>query len=145
MRASDIIEKSNLGDTVYVVKPMLIRWNSMRFEHTSIVCAKYVVVLPKDVGFWGNTDNMLKAIDLPDGTKNYPSYISSSDKEYQCFYTPEEAEVWKVLELQDLEHQVDEHIATLKEKTKKKIKQLKQKEKFDEYLEKYPDKFLKVM
>lgn len=146
MRVSEIIDKVSSGDLVYVVSPMNIRWNSMRFEQTSIVYATYVVVESESVDLWGNhRTTYLKIVDSPVGTKNYPRTLSNGHDEYQCFKTKEEAEIWKIIELQDLEKRVNHHIELIKEKTSKKIKSLKRKERFDEYMEKYPDKFLKVL
>ncbi len=146
MKVRDIIDKTSVGDEVFVVRPMNIQWKSMRFENTSIVYAKYVVSEDITPGLWGtNAKNILKAIYLPEGTKQYPPYLRSDNIEYQCFKTKEEAEVWKVIELQQLEKQVEQHIQELLEKTQKKIKKIKIEENFDKYFEKYPEKFLKVM
>lgn len=146
MLVRDILDKVSIGDEVFVVKPIKIRWESMRFDHTNIIYAKYVVIEQMTPGLWGtNSTNFLRVVDMPSGTKQYVTNIFSNNTEYRCFLTKEEAEVWKVLELQNLESIVDEHIKTLREKTQKKIKKIKLEEQFESYLEKYPDTFLKVM
>jgi hypothetical protein len=146
MNVGDIVNKANPGDEVFVVQPMIVRWGSMRFENTAIVQATYVVGDDPDNGLWGNNrTHHLKAKELPTGTKKFPQRIYTNDHDFQCFFTREEAEVWKIIELQDLEQKVEDHIIELKKKTQKKIKTLKRKEKLDEYLEKYPEKFIKVL
>lgn len=147
MNVRDIVDKNAIGTHIYVVKPMRISWGSMRFENTNIVYATYVVVESGGTpGLWGtNVSPILKPVDLPEGTKKFPTFLNRNDDEYQCFLTPEEAEIWKVIELQDLEDKVVKHIELMKDKTKRKIKKLKQKERLDDYFQKYPEKFLKVM
>jgi uncharacterized protein (DUF885 family) len=80
----------------------------------------------------------------PDGTKKYHEFFKS-DKTYHCFLTKEEAIAWKLVELNNLEQVVEDHLEMLKVKTKKKLSALKKKIKFDEYLKKYPDQVLKVV
>lgn len=146
MLVRDILDRVQVGDVVFVVKPIKIRWESMRFDNTNIIFATYTVKNQLSLGLWGtNSSNYLTVTDCPAGTKQYMTNIFSNNNEYQCFLTREEAEVWKVLELQNLESMVDDHIKTLREKTQKKIKKIKLDEHFESYLEKYPDTFLKVM
>ena len=146
MKVSEILDKTSIGDEVYVIRPIIIRWNSMRFENTSITYARYHVVEESNPSLWGsNASNMLKVSYLPMGTKQYPVQLCRDNLEFQCFKTKEEAEVWKVLELQRLESHVEKYIAEMLEKTKKKIKKIKVEESFDEYMEKYPEMILKVL
>jgi hypothetical protein len=146
MKVRDILDRVDVGTEIFVVKPVVIRWESMRFDYTKIVFAKYVVVENTSTGLWGtNSENFLKVVDMPEGTKQYTPNIMSNNIDYNCFLTKEEAEVWKVIELHNLEKVVDDHIKTLREKTQKKIKKIKVDECFETYLEKYPDAFLKVM
>jgi len=142
MLAKKILKNAHIDDMIYVVKPIIIRWNSLRFDNANIIYATYIVEQAQN----GVLENKcLKFITRPTGTKNYDREINNNNSEYQCFLTPEEAEVWKVLELQEIEDKVENYISTLREKTLNKIKKIKQKEKLSEYLEKYPSVFLKVL
>jgi hypothetical protein len=143
VKISDAVEKYEDGKILYVVKEIDIRWDTMRFLNTTITPAKYVVD-SEGATLWAPVKHLRK-IDSPKGTGLYSDKLSSTDTQYRCFQTPKEAEVWKVIELQNLETKVDEHLEEMKKKTKNKIKKLKQKEQFDDYLEKYPEEFLKVM
>ena len=146
MKVHEMLEKTSIGDEVFVVHPMTIRWNSMRFENTSIVYATYVVEQRSDGGLWGsNLENWLVAVNMPAGTKKYPQRILMDDPTFQCFKTPQEAEIWKVIELQGLEKQVEEHVVSLLMKTQNKIDKLKAAENLEAYFDKYPETFLKVI
>lgn len=148
MLPKEIINKASVGDKVYVVKQTVIRWNTMRFENTNIIYGTYIVEERLHKNHNGTTiiNRYLSSIDLPKGTKTYSSVISERiTDEYQCFFTPEEAEIWKVVELQDLEKKVEDHIEKMRLKTIAKIKKLKQKEKLALYLDKYPDQVIKVL
>ena len=143
MKISDALDKYEDGKVLYVVKEIDIRWDTMRFLNTSITPAKYVVS-SEGTTLWAPVKS-LRQIEAPKGTKNYLGKLDTKNVEYRCFQTEKEAEVWKVIELQSLEETVDEHLAEMRKKTKAKIKKLKQKEQFEDYLEKYPEEFLKVM
>lgn len=143
MKLTDALDKYEDGRILYVVKEIDIRWDSMRFLNTTITPAKYVVD-SEGTTLWAPVKNLRK-IDSPAGTGSYSSKLTASDKQYRCFLTEKEAEVWKVIELQGLEEKVDKHIEDMKIKTKKKIKKIHQAEQFEEYLEKYPEQFLKVI
>ena len=147
MKVSEIFEYAKVGDYVYVVKPIFIRWSTMRFENTKIVYGTYVVDEPPATTFWNNTDCSLTAVNLPTGTKKFSTSLSvyGPTNLYECFLTPEEAEVWKIIELQNLEQKVEEYIEQLNKKTQNTIKKLKNKEKLEAYLEKYPEAILKVI
>lgn len=146
MKVIEMLSKTSIGDEVFVVQPMIVRWESMRFENTNIVYARYVVSERTNGGLWGtNAENWLVAVDMPEGTKKYPQHILMDDPVFQCFKTPEEAEIWKVIELQGLEKKVDDHIVALREKTQKKITKLKATENLEKYFTKYPETFLKVI
>ncbi len=140
------LKKYSVGTELFVIKEMVIRWNTMRFDNSNVVCGKYVVIELDNSSLWGsNKVSILKAVDLPKGTKNYPKNLHSFLKEFHCFTSKTDAEVWKILELQDLEQKVNNHITLLKEKTLKKIKNIKQNKKFDNYIEKYPEVFLRIV
>lgn len=145
MLASEILEKTKIGDKIFVIKPIEINWKNIRFSNTSITYAEYIVSDSVDVGFWSNSFNILKCIHTNEGTKNYPNFITNKDLTYQCFFTAKDAEVYKVLEFQTLEDKVDAYIEQLKEKTAKKLKKLKHTEKLEDYILKYPESFIKVM
>ena len=143
------LKKISVGSEVYVVKPILIRWSSMRFENTNIIFATYILEEKIRKNFLNGNDcifHQLKSIEKPKGTLNYPDIIySNGSSNFKFFLTKEEAEIWKVIELQSLENQVEEYIKEMRKKTLKKIKSLKRKEKLNSYLEKYPEKVLKVL
>lgn len=145
MLLRDIIDDVPVGTIVYVIKQITVQWESMRFDNTGIICGEYIVTERETQNLWSTNDNYLKAVNLPRGTKQYVTNLFSTNNEYQCFLTREEAEVWKVLELKQLEERVDSYIKLLKEKTEKKIKKIKIEANFEEYLEKYPEVFLKVI
>ena len=145
MLASEILEKTKIGDKIFVIKPIEINWKNIRFSNTSITYAEYIISTSVDVGFWSNNSNVLKCIQTNEGTKNYPDIITSNNTLYQCFFTAKDAEVYKVLELQTLEDKVLAYIEQLKEKTAKKLKKLKHQEKLEDYILKYPESFIKVM
>jgi len=143
LKISEAVDKYEDGKILYVVKEIDIRWDTMRFLNTTITPAKYVVD-SEGTTLWAPIKHLVK-IESPDGTGQYSSKIGSKDTSYRCFQTEKEAEVWKVIELQNLEEKVDEHLEEMKKKTKNKIKKMKQKEQFEDYLDKYPEEFLKVM
>ena len=145
MLLKDLIDDVPVGTIVYVIKHIVVQWESMRFDNTGIICGEYIVTERETQNLWSTNDNYLKAVNLPRGTKQYVTNLFSTNNEYNCFLTREEAEVWKVLELKQLEERVDAYIKTLKEKTEKKIKKIKIEANFEEYLEKYPEVFLKVI
>lgn len=145
MLLRDIIDDVPVGTIVYVIKQITVQWESMRFDNTGIICGEYIVTERETQNLWSTNDNYLKAVNLPRGTKQYVTNLFSTNNEYHCFLTREEAEVWKVLELKQLEDRVETYIKTLKEKTEKKIKKIKIEANFEEYLEKYPEVFLKVI
>lgn len=146
MTVNEALDKFPSNTKLYVIKTLNIRWNAMRFENTSIVSAEYIVLESENTALWGsNKSNILSATNLPEGTKNFLSTIDRFSKGYVCFTSKEEAEVWKILELQNMNSLVDDYIIQLKRKTDLKIKKLKHQEKLDEYLIKYPEVFLKVM
>lgn len=143
MKIVDALDKFADGTILYIVKEIDIRWDTMRILNTTIVPAKYVVD-SEETSLWAPVKH-LKRLELPKGTGHYIDKIYSSNKEYRCFQTETEAEVWKVIELQGLDNKVDDYIETMKHKVKKKIKSIKQHEQFDNYLTKYPEQFLKVI
>lgn len=146
MNLAEILNVSEIDDIVYVVKTIKINWTHMIFNSTKVVVAEYKVEPFNDPSLWGaHRSNHLVYSKLPEGTKNYPSYFNIDHNEYQFFKTQKEAEIWKILELQDLENKVNEYITKLQEKTNKKIKSLKKSEQLDEYIEKYPEIILKVI
>lgn len=139
MLISEMLKKVSVGDEVYVLKPLNIKWKTMRFESTNILFATYVVEQHRVTGL------CLQAKHRPKGMLSFPTTMTGLYSEYQCFFTQEEAEVWKVVELQSLEDKVERHIAEMREKTLNKLKKLKQKEKLEHYLQKYPEHFIKVL
>ena len=143
MTISTALDKYEDGKILYVVKEIDIRYDTMRFLNTTIQPAKYVVD-SEGTTLWAPVKHLIK-LDSPDGTGQYLPKLSSTDIQYRCFQTEREAEVWKVLELQGLSEKVDKHINEMRSKTLKKIKKIHQAEKFEYYLEKYPEEFLKVM
>lgn len=143
MRISDALDKFDDGQTLYVVKEIDIRWDTMRFLNTTITPATYAITISGST-LW-DSRKVLTKVNLPSGTGQYSDKLTSSATKYRCFKTQKEAEVWKIIELHQLEDKVEKHIDDMKKKTKNKIKKLHQKEKFDEYLEKYPEEFLKVI
>jgi len=138
-----ILKKSDLGDTIYVVKPITIRWQTPSFDNTNVVCAKYTVV-EQILSFWNKPEKILAAYDLPRGTKRFNKCIYNYDRFYQCFFSAEEAEIWKIMELQQFETMVNQHIEIIKTHANKKIKKIKQ-QKFNERIEKFPETVLKIM
>lgn len=148
MLVREIIDKASYGDKIYVIKPITIRWSSMRFENTNIVYATYILNEQEHMSpYGGNTiHRSLKSIDQPKGTKTFPTVITTTmSTDFQCFFTPEEAEIKKILELKDLEKNVEDYINELRQKTVNKVLQLKQNERLTEYLTKYPEHFIKVL
>jgi len=148
MLAADLLQRASIGDKVYVVKPMEIRWKTMRFESTNIIYGTYVVAEVNNNGLWSGQPQLkmcLKATHLPKGTLSYPKSIMNFEKYFQCFFSTKEAEIWKVVELQSLEAKVEAHIEEMRRKTLTKLKKLKQKEKLEHYLQKYPEQFIKVL
>ena len=87
MLASEILEKTKIGDKIFVIKPIEINWKNIRFSNTSIAYAEYMISASVDVGFWSNNSNVLKCIQTNEGTKNYLNIITSNNTLYQCFFT----------------------------------------------------------
>lgn len=147
MTISEAVDKFPIGTIVYVIKELNVKWATMRFENTNIVCVEYMVSSPERYSalFGTHATNVLSTDRFPRGAGNYNRYLERGTKGYLAFKTREEAEIYKILELTKIEEKVNEYIDTLKKKSENKIKQIKKIEKLSEYLEKYPEVFLKVM
>lgn len=144
MTVSDVLKKYPIDTKIFVIKKIKIHWSSIRFDNTNITPATFVIAYDQNQSFF-NSLTILKLIDSPLGTKSYHTRLTGHADEYECFKTQEEAEIWKIMELQTLEQLVNDHIDSIKIKTEKKLKAIKTKEKLDEYIQKYPDLVLKVM
>lgn len=144
MTVSETLEKYPLDFEIYVIKKMKIHWNSIRFDNTSVEPAKFIIA-PKSVQTFYSMNTILLNSDTSK-YNNYNKWIDEkNDSEYECFLTAEEAEIWKILELQELDTLVNTHIESIKKKAEKKIKSIKAKQNLDEYIQKYPELILKVM
>lgn len=122
------------GSSIYAVIKVDIKWASMRFYNTAIDVARYSIVHDKCLILENGSSKFLNRIDHTNSAANM-----------EFFTTLEEAECFKILELNEIEKKVDEHISDLRSKTLRKLKKLKEKEKLDEYIQKYPHHMLKVV
>lgn len=147
MTITETVDKFPIGTIVYVIKELNVKWATMRFENTTIICVEYIVSSPERYSalFGTHATNVLSTDNFPKGAGNYHRYIERGTKGYLAFKTREEAEIYKILELETIQEKVDDYIETLKKKSENKIKQIKKIEKLSEYLDKYPEVFLKVM
>lgn len=139
MLAGNIIEQSSIGDTVYVVAPVTIRCKTLSFRNTKLIQGIYTVFET------AQASKHLQSVTLPPGTKLFEARILTTDMYYQCFSTVEEAEVWKLIELQTLDAQVEEHLKNQATRAARLLKKVAQKKKYAQYLAKYPELFLKVL
>jgi len=143
MTAQEAIGKYEIGTKLYVFSEVDIRWESIRFYNTGLEPSVYIIDWYNEPNFYSSSLQLIR-IYAPDGAKRMHKNFSVDEK-YHCFLTREEAEAWKIVELNGLEERIESHLETLKIKTKKKLSSIKKKIKFDEYVEKFPSEVLKVI
>jgi hypothetical protein len=77
-------------------------------------------------------------------TKKFPKILDwEYEEKYFCFLTEEEAIVWKLLHIQEMQQKVMNSLKTTVESMNKKFKRLNIQKKIQNYSDKYPEHFLK--
>lgn len=139
MRCTKIFDNLQIGDELFATKSIDIKWGSMRFYNAHIEPVTYTV----------RNDKKLDISYRPKGVGGFPTPIDqriyTNLSNLYLFSTKEEAEIWKLLEWNNIEERANEHFEEQRKKIHTKIKKIKHTEKLNDYIEKYPDKLIKVM
>jgi hypothetical protein len=148
MELYNALETMNVGDFVFVAceTTMYFDLDVIRFDNikeTSV--AKYMIDTDKN-----NNDPLLRERlvfvknDNRKETKKFPKILDwEYEEKYFCFLTEEEAIVWKLLHIQEIQQKVMNSLKTTVESMNKKFKRLNIQKKIQNYSDKYPEHFLK--